>query len=115
MSDNLLLLTEGGDYLVTESGEYIIAVVQYQITSINGTYTVAGQTANLLKSKVLSASYGTYSLTGQNIVITHGYEFLASNGLYSLTGNDATITYVAQTSVSQLYVELRSFTERRRM
>ena len=115
MSDNRLLLTEGGDYLVTESGDYIIAVVQYLVTATNGSYTVTGQAANLLKSKVLIADYGSYSVTGQNISITHGYEVLAANGAYSITGNDATITYVAQTGTNQYYIELRSFTERRRM
>jgi hypothetical protein len=76
MSDNRLLLTESGNFLVTESGDYIIAVVQYLITTVNGSYTVTGQSATLLKSKSVSASYGTYSVTGQtaNLVRDRDWE-----------------------------------------
>lgn len=136
MSDNILLLTEGGDYLATEDGDYIIAVVQYLITSVNGTYTVTGQSATLLKSKSVSASYGTYSVTGQtadlvkgrvltsqygSYIVTGqpatieyfvGYTIVALNGVYSITGYDANITWTAGI---QYPIELRSFTERRRM
>jgi hypothetical protein len=71
MSDNILLLTEDGNYLTAENGDYLIVVVQYLIT--------------------------------------------AEPGAYSITGNDAIIDYVAQTGVDQYYIELRSFTERRRL
>jgi hypothetical protein len=91
MSDNILLLTEDDNYLTAENGDYLIAVVQYLFTSQNGSYEVAGQTANLLKSKVL----------------------VVLNGDYSLVGNNANIARVA--SPEQKYIELRSFTERRRL
>jgi hypothetical protein len=114
MSDNILLLTEGGDYLVTEDGDYIIAVVQYLITTVNGSYTVTGQSATLLKSKSLTVNYGTYSVTGQSATIEYevGYTIIALNGVYSITGYDANITWTAGI---QYPIELRSFTERRRM
>lgn len=117
MSDNLLLLTEDGNYLTAENGDYLIAVVQYLFTAQNGSYTVAGQTANLLKTRILTAQYGNYALTGQTatLAIYAGYFLLAEKGDYSITGNDATIDYVAQTGGNQYYIELRSFTERRRM
>lgn len=117
MSDNILLLAEDGSYLITESGEYIIAVVQYLVTAQNGNYTVNGQTANILKTRLLTAEYGNYALTGQtaSINVYAGYVLMAQKGDYSVTGNDATITYVAQTAPTQYYIELRSFTERRRM
>lgn len=138
MSDNILLLAEDGSYLITESGDYIIAVVQYLTTALNGSYTVSGQTANILKSKTLSLSYGSYSLTGQSanlvkgLVLTAdsgfyaitgqtaridyfvGYTIVALNSDYSIVGNDATISYVSNAEL-QRYIELRSFTERRRM
>lgn len=136
MSDNRLLLTESGNFLVTESGNYIIAVVQYLITTVSGSYTVTGQSATLSKSKSISASYGTYSVTGQTANLVKGrvltpqygsyiltgqpatidyfvgYTIVALNGVYSITGYDANIAW---DSNAQKYIELRSFTERRRM
>lgn len=113
MSDNILLLTEGEDYLVAENGDYLIAVVQYLTTAINGTYAVSGQQATLLKSKVLAAQFGNYSVVGRDVGIVHGYEFGVLNGVYSLIGNNASIVWTS--NPDQLYVELRSFTERRRI
>ncbi len=134
MSDNILLLAEDGNYLITENDEYIIAVVQYLTTALNGAYTITGQTANILKSKTISLSYGSYSvtgqsadlvkgrvltvdsgsytITGQSIGLNLGRALTALNGDYSIVGNDATISYVSN---GQRYVELRSFTERRRI
>lgn len=112
MSDNILLLAEDGNYLITENGEYIIAVVQYLTTALNGSYAIAGQTANILKSKSITLSYGSYSVTGQSADFVKGRVFTALNGDYSIVGNSATISYVSN---AQLYIELRSFTERRRI
>lgn len=134
MSDNILLLAEDGNYLITENGEYIIAVVQYLTTALNGSYTITGQTANILKSKTISLSYGSYSVTGQSADLVKGRVLTANNGSYTVAGQDiglnlgrvltalngdysivgisATISYVSN---AQLYIELRSFTERRRI
>ena len=115
MSDNILLLTEDGNYLTAENGDYLIAVVQYLFTSQSGTYQISGQSANLLKSNVLYLRNGAYGISGQSINVTYGHVLVALNGDYSISGNSATIDYVAQTGVDQPYVELRSFTERRRI
>lgn len=113
MSDNILLLAEDGNYLIAENGDYLIAVVQYLFTTQNGTYTISGQTANLLKSKVLYVLNGAYAVSGQSINVTYGHVLVALNGDYSVVGNNATIAYVG--GANQKYIDLRSFTERRRI
>lgn len=113
MSDNILLLTEDDNYLTAENGDYLIAVVQYLFTSQNGTYTIAGQTANLLKSKILYVLNGSYAVSGQSINVTYGHVLVALNGDYSVVGNNASIAYIG--GANQKYIELRSFTERRRI
>jgi hypothetical protein len=113
MSDNILLLTEDDNYLTAENGDYLIAVVQYLFTAQNGSYEVAGQTATLLKSKVLYVLNGSYAISGQSINVTYGHVLIALNGDYSVVGNNASITYVA--NPEQKYIDLRSFTERRRI
>jgi hypothetical protein len=66
----------------------------YTISADNGTYAVTGQSATLLRNKVLSGDYGLYTLTGQDAIIT-------------FDGEPVVVS-------EQLLVKLRSFTERRR-
>jgi len=66
----------------------------YTISADNGTYAVTGQSATLLRNKVLSGGYGLYTLTGQDAIIT-------------FDGEPVVVS-------EQLLVKLRSFTERRR-
>jgi len=51
-------------------------------------------------------------VTGQAASLVYGRVILALNGTYTITGNDANITWTAGI---QYPIELRSFTERRRM
>jgi hypothetical protein len=66
---------------------------------------------------LLLAEDGNYLTTEDNdyIIVVVQYLISALPGVYSISGNSATIDYVAQTGVDQPYVELRSFTERRRI
>lgn len=76
---------------------YVIGVVvgaAYVITANNGTYTVTGQSATLLRSKALVADNGYYNVTGYPATIVVG-------------GSPIIVT-------DQLLIKLRSFTETRR-
>jgi len=87
----------------------------YTIAANNGSYTVTGQSATLLRSKALSGAYGVYTITGQSATLSKGRFLLGDFGTYSVTGQNAVITYGSVTiNTDQLLVKLRSFTERRR-
>jgi len=66
----------------------------YSITANAGSYAVAGQTTILTKSRLLSGDFGVYTVTGAAAVIDFGGSPIVDS--------------------TQLYVVLRSFTERRR-
>lgn len=67
----------------------------YIITAVNGTYLVSGQTATLSFGRLLSAQNGVYSVAGQAIDISVGAPPAPTLGI-------------------ELFVKIRSFTERRR-
>jgi hypothetical protein len=68
--------------------------VGYSITANAGSYAVTGQTAILARSRLLSGDFGVYTVTGAAAVIDLGGSPIVDS--------------------TQLYVVLRSFTERRR-
>jgi hypothetical protein len=80
---------------------------------------LAGSPPVLSVAYTLDASYGSYALTGQNITITRGFLLSPQNGLYSLTGQAVDITYTPftppVTGPTQYFIEIRSFTESRRI
>jgi hypothetical protein len=80
---------------------------------------IAGSPPVLSVAYTLDASYGSYALTGQNITITRGFLLSPQNGLYSLTGQAVDITYTPftppVTGPTQYFIEIRSFTESRRI
>jgi len=80
---------------------------------------LAGSPPVLSAAYTLNASYGSYALTGQNITITKGFLLSVQNGLYSLTGQAVDITYTPftppVTGPTQYFIEIRSFTESRRI
>ena len=80
---------------------------------------LAGSPPVLSAAYTLDASYGSYALTGQSITITKGFLLSAQNGLYSLTGQAVDITYTPftppVTGPTQYFIEIRSFTESRRI
>lgn len=69
--------------------------IGYTITAVNGTYLVSGQTATLSFGRLLSAQNGVYSVAGQAVDISVGAPPAPTLGI-------------------ELFVEIRSFTERRR-
>jgi len=112
----------------------------YAFSASNGTYATTGQSAIILRSKVVSAASGAYATTGQSAIILRSKVVLADNGAYSVAGQDATLLrskaltgdFGAYTTTGvpavitygggpgpvvvtdQLLITLRSFTERRR-
>lgn len=67
----------------------------FTITAVNGTYLVSGQNATLSFGRLLSAQNGVYSVAGQAVDISVGAPPAPTLGI-------------------ELFVEIRSFTERRR-
>jgi len=80
---------------------------------------LAGSPPVLSAAYTLDASYGSYALTGQSITIARGFLLSPQNGLYSLTGQAVDITYTPftppVTGPTQYFIEIRSFTESRRI
>jgi hypothetical protein len=68
----------------------------YTLVAQGGSYSYSGQSATLLKSKLLVASGGSYSFVGASVNITYTpaavvYTLTALGGSYSLTGQSATL------------------------
>ena len=63
----------------------------YRITASAGTYTYTGQSATILKSRIVSASSGSYTYTGQAATIKRSRLVSAASGSYTYTGQAATI------------------------
>ena len=90
--------------------------VGYSITANAGSYAVTGQTATLARSRLLTANAGSYAVTGQTAILTKSRLLSGDFGVYTVTGAAAVIDLGGSPIVdsTQLYVVLRSFTERRR-
>jgi hypothetical protein len=68
----------------------------YSVTADQGSYTVTGQTANLLAShNPITAVQGSYALTGQTVNFTYGvvggYTITADQGAYTVVGSNALV------------------------
>jgi hypothetical protein len=73
------------------------AVNNYTLTAQGGSYTLTGQSATLIRSKLVTASGGSYAIAGQQATITYtpaaiNYQLTAQGGSYALTGQSATIS-----------------------
>jgi hypothetical protein len=89
----------------------------YTITATNGTYAVAGQTATLLRSRLITATNGTYAVSGQAATLLRSRLITSSTGYYNVDGYPATIVIGGAPPIivtDQLLIKLRSFTEIRR-
>ena len=69
----------------------------YTLTCSAGAYAVAGQSANVLRSKLVTGLAGSYTVAGQPAGITYtpvagAYTITALAGSYSVSGKPATIT-----------------------
>jgi hypothetical protein len=103
------------------AGSPPVLSVAYTLDASYGSYALTGQsiTFTFTQGFSLTASSGSYALTGQDITITRGFLLSPQNGLYSLTGQAVDITYTPftppVTGPTQYFIEIRSFTESRRI
>ena len=100
------------------AGSPPVLSVAYMLDASNGSYALTGQNITFNRGISLTASSGSYALTGQSITITRGFLLSPQNGLYSLTGQAVDITYTPAPPVigpTQYFIEIRSFTESRRI
>jgi hypothetical protein len=89
----------------------------YTITAVNGSYSIAGQSATVSRGRSLIASNGTYAVNGQSAIVSFGRLLLPANGVYSVAGQAVDISVgIPPTPITAIeyFVEIRSFTERRR-
>jgi hypothetical protein len=90
----------------------------YALSASNGSYATTGQSAIILRSKVVSADSGSYTVTGQSATLLRSKSLSGDFGTYTTTGVPAVITYSGGPApvvvTDQLLITLRSFTERRR-
>ena len=67
----------------------------YTLTAAQGSFTLSGQAATILKSNVLTAEAGSLALNGQAATITYApagsYTLTAAAGAFTLSGQAATI------------------------
>lgn len=64
----------------------------YSITCAQGSYTLSGQTLNMIQALRVSLDQGSYVLSGQDISMSVGHSIVADFGAYVLTGMDAIFT-----------------------
>lgn len=65
----------------------------YTLTAQSGAYNLAGQSAQLLKSKLLISSGGIYQNTGADASLYRSRQLSLSGGTYSISGASADITF----------------------
>jgi hypothetical protein len=110
------LLANNGSYAT--AGQSAIILRSKIVSANNGSYATTGQSAVILRSKVVSASNGNYTVTGQSATLLRSKSLLGDFGTYTTTGVPAVITYSSGPTpvvvTDQLLITLRSFTERRR-
>jgi hypothetical protein len=113
---NRSLTSAYGSYSL--AGQSIGIYRDRSLTGAYGSYSLAGQSANIYRSRLLVSSYGVYAITGQSATLSRGFLLSPQNGLYSVTGQAIDITYTPAPPVTgafQYLIEIRSFTERRRI
>lgn len=65
----------------------------FTLTAAAGSYSISGQAATLLKSRILTAAAGSYTISGQAASLKVGYKLTADAGSYSISGQAATILH----------------------
>jgi hypothetical protein len=115
---NLTNVTSGIDYLSVKD----IAVNQANRFYVGVNSTNGGNNLNVIftappNSFTITAVNGTYLVSGQNATLSFGRLLSAQNGVYSVAGQAVDISVGAPPAPTlgiELFVEIRSFTERRR-
>jgi len=110
------ILANNGSYSLT--GNSINISRGFNITVNNGSYILNGYPINVSRSILITANNGSYLLSGQAAIVARNVLFQPQKGIYSLTGRNAIITYTPIRPVAtptQYFVEIRSFTQTRRI
>jgi hypothetical protein len=63
----------------------------YTLTAVTGTFTLTGQSANLVVSRKLAAATGSFLLTGQAANLVVSRKLVAATGSFALTGQAANL------------------------
>ena len=97
----------------------------YTLTCATGSFTLTGQSANLVVSRKLTAATGSFALTGQSANLQVSRKLVADTGAFSLTGiavnlvytpvSSATYTLTAQTGVFNLTGQAAAFKVSRKL
>jgi Ca2+-binding RTX toxin-like protein len=103
---NYTITAQAGTYSVT--GQSATLLRSKLIVASNGSYAVTGQSATLLRSRLITASNGAYAINGQSVTITYGggavnYLLVAQAGSYAVTGSAASIDYQSATKQGGLH------------
>lgn len=83
--------------LSTVQGSYALAgqaaglLQGHKMPATQGVYALAGQAAGLLSGKRLTATQGAYALAGQAAGLLQGHKLAATQGVYVLTGEAANL------------------------
>ena len=107
----------GGAYTLTaDAGSYSLsgqdaALVKSRIVVADaGSYALAGQDAALLKSKLVTGDAGSYALAGQDAAFVRNRVVTADPGAYTIAGQDATLTYTPVGSTYTLTCDAGAYT-----
>jgi hypothetical protein len=96
----------------------------YTLTAAGGVYSYSGNNATLTYTTSgafsLAADGGVYSYTGNNAIFRVNRVLTADGGTYTYVGNNADLIYSGgppppPVAADIYFIELRSFTERRRI
>ncbi len=60
--------------------------IAYTLTAAQGSFTLTGESANLVQSRILTAAQGAFSLTGEAAALFQSHTLAAAQGSFSLTG-----------------------------
>lgn len=93
-----LVLPTAARTLTCDTGIYSVfgseGLADMEMSAEQGTYTITGQDAGLLKNTILTAEYGTYALVGQDtegVIGSTDHVMAADYGTYTVTGSDASV------------------------
>lgn len=77
----------------TLSGQSVNLLFGRKLTAVQGSYALSGQSANLLFNRLLAAVQGSYVLSGQAANLLFGRRLVAAQGSYSLSGQAANLLF----------------------
>lgn len=102
------LTADHGSFTLT--GQAANLVASRVITAEHGTFALSGQAAGLQASRKLVVDHGSFTLSGQNVALQAGRKLLADHGAFTLTGQDVGFTYTPAGATYSLTAETGIFT-----